>query len=62
MISEPELEALSFPGAPKIVSAVLPGPTSATLLEEAPNYRLLHYIPVGANTSQNQGSVEPSDT
>ncbi len=38
MISEQELEALSFPGAPKIVSSVLPGPTSATLLEEAPNY------------------------
>ena len=38
MISEQELEALSFPGAPKIISAVLPGPTSATLLEEAPNY------------------------
>ena len=38
MISDQELEALSFPGAPKIVSTVLPGPTSATLLEEAPNY------------------------
>ena len=38
MISEEELEALSFPGAPKIVSDVLPGPTSAALLEEVPNY------------------------
>ena len=38
MISEQELEALSFPGAPKIVSGVLPGPTSAALLEEVPNY------------------------
>ena len=38
MISEQELEALSFPGAPKIVSAALPGPKSAALLEEAPNY------------------------
>ena len=38
MISEQELEALSFPGAPNIVSAVLPGPISAALLEEAPNY------------------------
>ena len=38
MISEQELEALSFPGAPKIVSDVLPGPTSAALLEEAPQY------------------------
>ncbi|MBW1757625.1 MAG: aminotransferase class III-fold pyridoxal phosphate-dependent enzyme, partial [Deltaproteobacteria bacterium] len=38
MISEQELEALSFPDAPKIVSAVLPGPTSAALLEEAPDY------------------------
>jgi len=27
MISEQELEALSFPGAPKIVSAALPGPS-----------------------------------
>ncbi len=31
MISEQELEALSFPGAPKIVSAALPGPKSAAL-------------------------------
>ena len=38
MISEEELEALSFPGAPKIVSDVLPGPKSAALLEEVPNY------------------------
>ena len=38
MISEQELEALSFPGAPKIVSAALPGPKSASLLEEAPDY------------------------
>jgi len=38
MISEQELEALSFPGAPKIVSEVLPGPASAALLEEAPKY------------------------
>ncbi len=38
MISEQELEALSFPGAPKIASDVLPGPTSAALLAEVPNY------------------------
>jgi 4-aminobutyrate aminotransferase len=38
MISEEELEALSFPDAPKIVSDVLPGPKSAALLEEVPNY------------------------
>ena len=38
MITEQELEALSFPGAPKIVSDVLPGPKSAALLEEVPNY------------------------
>lgn len=38
MISEQKLEALSFPDAPKIVSATLPGPISAALLEEAPNY------------------------
>ena len=25
-------------------------------------YRLFHYIPVDASTSQNQGSVTPSDT
>ena len=38
MISEQELEALSLPDAPKIVSDVLPGPTSKALLAEAPNY------------------------
>jgi len=38
MISEEELEALSFPDAPKIVTDVLPGPKSAALLEEVPNY------------------------
>ncbi len=38
MITEQELEALSFPGAPKIVSDVLPGPKSAALLEQVPNY------------------------
>jgi 4-aminobutyrate aminotransferase len=38
MISEQELEALSFSGAPNIISDVLPGPTSAAMLEEAPKY------------------------
>ena len=38
MISEHELEALSFPGAPKIISDSLPGPKSAALLTEAPDY------------------------
>jgi 4-aminobutyrate aminotransferase len=38
MISEQELEALSLPGAPKIVTDSIPGPKSAVLLEEAPGY------------------------
>jgi len=37
MISEQELEALSYSGAPKIISPV-PGPKTVALLEEAPNY------------------------
>lgn len=37
MISEQELEALSFPGAPKI-STPIPGPTTTALLEEAGNF------------------------
>ena len=38
MISEQELEALSFPDAPNIISAQLPGPKSAALLSDAPDY------------------------
>ena len=38
MISEQELEALSLPGAPKMVTDSIPGPKSAVLLEEAPGY------------------------
>ncbi len=37
MISEQELEALSFSGAPQITTPV-PGPTTTALLEEAGNY------------------------
>lgn len=38
MITEQELEALSYSGAPKIVTDDIPGPKSAVMLGEAPDY------------------------
>ncbi len=49
MISEQELEALSFPGAPKIVSAALPGPTSACASQilDRDEFKRAQLLPMG---------------
>jgi 4-aminobutyrate aminotransferase len=41
MISEEELERLSFAGAPKIITDGLPGPKSKKILDNVPNYESL---------------------
>jgi 4-aminobutyrate aminotransferase len=40
MISESELAKLSYPEAPKIVTAEVPGPKTQKLLEESSRYQL----------------------